>query len=641
MHSSGRARRAAAALVCLALAATGTTACSGPDGPEQTLDAFLDGWRGGDLSKVGFVTAAGGRISAEETYGQIQALAGDLAKSSLLLSKQGDPAETGDIASGPIKLDWTLPGGASWSYQSTVRLTKAGSDGWRVVWEPAIVHSELTDGDRLELRRKAADRADIQGPDGKPIVTQRPITVIGVSPEQIPDRDKLLKELAAELRKIDVELDLKDLTARIEGSKPDAFVDVITLREADFAKVRTRVLALEGTLTREDVSELAPSRAFARASLGTVSAATRDDLDANPQTLAQGDQVGHGGLQQRYDTQLRGTPGQSVVIARKTPDDKVVDAQIFSIEPIAGKPIRTTLDIRTQEAADRAIAGVKQPSALVAIRISDSAVVAVANGPNGGGADTALTGQVPPGSTWKMVSALGLLDKKAITLDGRVDCPKTKTVNGRKFKNAHDMALGSVPFRTDFAQSCNTAFVNLAPQLGADGLQDAAAKLGLGAKWDLGADSFSGKVSPADSPTELAAASFGQGATAVSPVALAGAAATVARGQFKQPRLVLDPAPPNALPDGSPLAATSVEPLRTVMREVITKGTATALRTMPGGPVHGKTGTAEFANGSEETHAWFIGWQDDLAFAVLVEKGGSGEGTAVPIVKDFLNSLRK
>ncbi|OJF11395.1 penicillin-binding transpeptidase domain-containing protein [Couchioplanes caeruleus] len=640
MHPSGRARRALAALGCLALAAAGVTACSGTDGPGKTLDTFLDGWRGGDLSKVGFVTAAGGRISAKDTYTQLQNLSGDLAKSPLLLSKQGEPEETGDIASAPIKLDWTLPGGAAWSYQSTVRLTKAGSDGWRVVWEPAVVHGELTDGDRLELRRKPADRADILGLDGSPIVTQRPVTVVGVSPEQMTNRDEVLDDLSDELKKIKVNLDLKDLRTRIEGSKPDAFVDVITLRQADYDKVGARIRALEGTLTREDVRELAPSRVFARASLGTVDAATREDLDANPETLAQGDQVGHGGLQQRYDTRLRGIPGQSVVIARKTPDDKVEDSQIFSIEPIAGAPVKTALDTRTQNAADRAVATVKQPSALVAIRISDSSVVAVANGPDGGGTDTALTGQVPAGSTFKMVSALGLLDKKAVTLDARVDCPKTKTVDGRQFKNSHNMALGSVPFRTDFAKSCNTAFVNLAPKLGADGLRDAAAKLGLGAKWDVGADSFAGKISPADTPTELAAASFGQGATAVSPLAMAGATAAVARGRFRQPRLVLEPAPPNALPDRPPLAESSITPLKTMMRQVVTDGTAEALKDVPGGPVHGKTGTAEFANGSEETHAWFIGWQGDLAFAVMVQKGGAGAEAAVPVAESFLRALR-
>jgi cell division protein FtsI/penicillin-binding protein 2 len=251
-----------------------------------------------------------------------------------------------------------------------------------------------------------------------------------------------------------------------------------------------------------------------------------------------------------------------------------------------------------------------------------------------------MTGQVPPGSTFKMVSALGLLDKKAVTLDGKVDCPKTKKVDGRTFKNSNDTALGSVPFRTDFAKSCNTAFVNLAPLLGADGLQDASAKLGLGAKWDLGTEAFTGKISPAGSPTELAAATFGQGATAVSPLAMAGATAAVARGQFVQPKLVTEPAPSAPVADGPKLAATSLQPLHTMMREVVTKGTGKALANVPGKPVQGKTGTAEFKDGASETHAWFVGWQGDVAFAVMVQKGGAGAEAAVPIAERFLTALK-
>jgi cell division protein FtsI/penicillin-binding protein 2 len=75
-----------------------------------------------------------------------------------------------------------------------------------------------------------------------------------------------------------------------------------------------------------------------------------------------------------------------------------------------------------------------------------------------------------------------------------------------------------------------------------------------------------------------------------------------------------------------------------MMREVVTSGTGTALRDVPGKPVHGKTGTAEF-DGSKDTHAWFVGWQGDIAFAVLVEKGGEGAATAVPIVEAFLRNL--
>jgi cell division protein FtsI/penicillin-binding protein 2 len=639
---TGRAGRAATALAVLSLLSGGVAACSGSDGPGQTIDDFLKGWRNGDLSKVGFVTADGSRIAANDVFTQLQGLSGELAKSPLLLSAQGKPKETGEIASAPVKLDWTLPGGTPWSYQSTVRLTKRDTDGWRVVWEPSIVHSELTAGDRLELRRKGADRADILGADGKPIVTQREVVTVGVSPEKIVDQAALTRELGKIFASIDVDVDLKAVESRVKSAKdPGAFIDIVTLRRADYDKIRDRVRALDGTVFQESQRELAPSRPFARALLGTVEVATREDLDNNPDALREGDQVGHGGLQQRYDTQLRGIPGQSVVIARKTPDDQIEDSQLFSTEPVAGKPVKTTLDIAAQNAADQAVAAEKQPSALIAIKISDSSVVAVSNGPEGAGVDTAMSGQVPPGSTFKMVSTLGLLDKKAVTLDGKVDCPKTKTVDGRSFKNSHDMVLGSVPFRTDFAQSCNTAFVNLAPKLGAVGLQDASAKLGLGAKWDLGTDAFSGKISAAGSPTELAAATFGQGATAVSPLAMAGATAAVARGQFVQPRLVIDPAPANPVADGPKIAETSLRPLHTMMREVVTKGTGEDLADVPGKPVSGKTGTAEFKDGEEETHAWFVGWQGDIAFAVMVQKGGAGAEAAVPIVKRFLTTLNK
>jgi cell division protein FtsI/penicillin-binding protein 2 len=120
---------------------------------------------------------------------------------------------------------------------------------------------------------------------------------------------------------------------------------------------------------------------------------------------------------------------------------------------------------------------------------------------------------------------------------------------------------------------------------------------------------------------------------------MAGATAAVARGQFVQPKLVLQPAPANPAADGPKLDDAVVEPLREMMREVVTAGTGTALANAPGGPVYGKTGTAEFESGSEQTHAWFVGWQGDIAFAVMVQKGGAGADTAVPIVERFLEAM--
>jgi cell division protein FtsI/penicillin-binding protein 2 len=630
--------RTAAALAVLVLLPGGAAACSSADGPEQTLTAFLAGWHSGNLDKVGFVGPDGATFPARQVVDQMKSLSGALAKTPPTAKAQGELKVTADVATSAITVTWPLPGGATWSYPSTVRMAKGG-EGWRVIWEPAVLHSDLTDGDQLALRRVPAGRAGVLDNAGRALVTSRPVVVVGVSPERITDLPGLVKDLTTAFAAIGVTVDMKDLPTTVAKAVPGAFIELVTLRRPDYDKISAKIKPLKGTVFRNEDRDLAPTRAFARALLGTIDPATKDDLSAKPDTLAVGEVVGHGGLQQRYDAQLRGVVGQSVVIARKAPDGTVTDTVLFRTEPRAGTPVKTTLDVAAQNAADKALAPEQQRSAMVAVRVSDGSVIAVANGPDGGGANLALTAQVPPGSTFKMVSALGLLEKKAATLDGAVNCPKTAAVEGAEFRNSHEMALGKVPFRTVFAKSCNTAFVGLAPQLGPDGLAATAAQLGLGTPWDLGIDSFSGKVSTGGSAAELAAASFGQGKTVVSPLAMAGATAAVARGSFRQPKLVLEPAPTAPAADGAPIDTAAAEALRTMMREVVTKGTGTALRDVPGKPVFGKTGTAEFATGSKDTHAWFVGWQGDVAFAVLVEKGGAGADTAVPIVERFLRNL--
>ena len=637
-HRTGH--RAAATIATLTLVAGGLAGCS-PDGPDGTLKDFLTGWGKGDLSAVGFIAADGSKIAATDVTDQLHKLSGDLAKQPPAVTTVGEPKTSGDLASGTIKLAWTLPGGTPWSYQSTVRLTKQGTKGWRVIWEPAIVQPDLTTGDTLRVRRVAAKRAEIVDATGAAIVTPRDVTVVGVTPQKITNLAQLQKDLAAAFKTIGATVDMSNLKDRVDHADRGAFVDLITLRRADYLTIRSKIYSLPGTVFRNEKHDLAPTRVFARALLGTANDATREDIDNHPGTVVEGDVVGHGGLQEKYDTTLRGTAGTSVVIARVAPDNSVEDTPLFTVKPVDGTPIKTTLDVATQNAADQALAAEKQPSSLVAIRISDAAVLAVANGPDGGTVDTALTGQVAPGSTFKTVTAYGVLSKGVARADSVVNCPKTALVDGRQFKNSNNEAFGSVQFHVDYSKSCNTAFVGLAPKLGAAGLHEAASALGLGGQWDLGIATFSGTVSPADSATELAAAAFGQGATAVSPLSMASVSAAVARGQFKQPKLMLDPAPAKPVADGAKLDATAVGALRAMMREVVTSGTGTALRGVKGKPVFGKTGTAEFDSASKDTNSWFIGYQGDIAFAVMVQKGGTGAEAAVPIVNKFLTTLNK
>jgi cell division protein FtsI/penicillin-binding protein 2 len=613
-------------------------ACSSSDGPAATVQAFLDGWKAGDLNAVGFIGTDGATYPAQQVLTAIRELSGELADTPPALKAQDtDPTMTGNIATAPITVGWTLPGGIPWSYASAVRLTE-NEEGWRVIWEPAIVHSQLTDGDKLGVRRLPATRAGVLDNTGRPLVASRPVVVVGVTPQGIDDLSDLVADLDRAFRSIDVTVDLKSLKSRVAKADPGAFIELVTLRRSDYLKIRDKVRPLDGTVFRDEKRDLAPTRAFARALLGTVDPATLDDLSARPDVLRTGDTVGHGGLQERYDTRLRGATGQSVVIVGAAADGST-DTVLYRIEPRAGAPVRTTLDVAVQNAADKALAAEPKRSAMTAVRISDGAVLAVANGPDGDGSDLALNAQVPPGSIFKMVSTLGLLDKKAVTMDGPVACPKTTTVDGAAFRNAHSMSLGRVPFRTIFAESCNTAFADLAAKLGADGLTAAATQLGIGTRWDLGVEAYTGTVSTGGTPAERAAATFGQGSTLVSPIAMAGATAAIAKGGFQQPRLVLEPVPAAPAAAGAPLSPASAEAVRTMMREVVTKGTGTALRDVPGKPVFGKTGTAEFKTGSDETHAWFVGWQGDVAFAVFVEKGGAGADTAVPIAERFLRAL--
>ena len=100
-------------------------------------------------------------------------------------------------------------------------------------------------------------------------------------------------------------------------------------------------------------------------------------------------------------------------------------------------------------------------------------------------------------------------------------------------------------------------------------------------------------------------------------------------------------APPAAAPaPGPPFATKVITQLHSLMREVVTDGTGTVLAKAPGGPVMGKTGTAEYGPGATpKTHAWFVGYQGDIAFAVYVQDGQSGGTVAAPVALAFLQNL--
>jgi cell division protein FtsI/penicillin-binding protein 2 len=640
MPTPATLRRRTATLVVLAMAAYPLAACSKEPEPGSALDAFAAGWPTGNWdSKVTFVKTDKQAISGADVAATIKALSGTLTQPTV--KAQGKPVAQKDTATGKLGFDWALPGGTHWTYSTDVRLVK-GKDAWQVVWDPKIVHPDLQEGASLATKTLAPKRGDIVGPDDEQLVTARPVVVVGIQPRLVKDIASLTTLLTAAFKKISVDVDLSGLAKAVSEAKPDAFVEVVSLRRDAYDKIRSDIHDLDGTVFREETRQLAPTRPFGRALLGSVGEVTKEIMDANPNKYAIGDQVGLAGMERSYDDRLRGTSGVDVVITSKASDGTNREQlKVFSAPAVDGQDLKITIDSKVQNAADAALATkTDRRTAIVAVRVSDGHVLAVANGPDGGGDNLAFSAQVPPGSTFKVVTAYGVLDNGSVTIDTTVNCPKTLTVDGRMFHNAHDFELGAVPFHTDLAKSCNTAFASLAPKLGSDGLAAAGTALGLGTKWDLGVNCFTGAVSSGGSAAEQAAAAFGQGTTVVSPVAMAGAIAAVARGQWKQPVLMLDPAPASPAPDGPQLKDSTLTPLRSALREVVTAGTGTALNDVPGGPVSGKTGTAEFDADPTHTHAWFVGWQGDLAFAVFVENGGDSTSSAVPLAESFLRALR-
>jgi len=671
MDQRGGAR--AVVLVVIALAAVAGLAVAavlvlggddGPGGGRGERRASPDR-QGAAEAAVRFAEAVGaGRLGADGGTVQpaeevdaafLTALAG-LGRPTLAVTV-GDTAVEDTSATASLRTEWSV-GDATWVSTGTLVLEhRAPPDGgrrrWSARWSLAALDARLSDGDTLAAERTAGARGAILDGSGAPLVSPTPVVVIGVEPRRATDVDALTAQLAGLL-----DIDAAALAARIRAAAGDAFVDVVTLRRADYDPLRDRLRLLPGTVFREETQDLPRSRTFARAVLGRVGPATEEDVAASDGRVEAGDLTGQGGIQERYDVELGGTPGLEVTVTRAAaegdgtttsappgapepePEPTEPDA-IEVLETIEGTPgteVATTLDVATQDAAEAALEGEGRLSAVVALRVSTGEVLALANGPAGPSNDSASTARVPPGSTFKVVSTLALL-RRGLTPDETVACPGTATVGGRSFKNAGDFALGDVAFRTDFARSCNTAFVGLAERLEPGDLTAAGKAFGLGEEWDIGLPTFTGSVPATTDAVDAAASSIGQGRLLTSPLSMAGVAATVAAGRWRAPSLVIEPAPA-APPAEVPLGPGEAETLRELMLGVVTDGSGSALQGVPGGPVAAKTGTAEFGTDvPPRAHAWIIGYQGDLAFAVFIEGGETGSTVAGPIAARFLTAL--
>jgi cell division protein FtsI/penicillin-binding protein 2 len=605
---------ALAALVC-ATAALALGCGSSKPSAKSTLETFAAAWSKGDDAAAAAVarpTAAALRDLRANRAG----LDGASAKVRVV-----GVQEHGTTARGTLEVAWTVPaiGRLVSRTYADLRLV---SGHWQVVWRPSVVNAALTTGTRrLGTVAELPRRGDVLDRDGRPLVTDRALVRIGLQREQVSGLDTTASAAAQALG-----LHAAGVLAMLRGAGPKQFVDLLDARPAQAARYTARLAGIAGATSVPGRAQLAPSRGFARAFLGTVGPATAEQVSKLGSTVTATSAVGQSGLEARDQKRLGGAPTRRIVVR----DRGVPIRTLLQVAGHSGRDVRTTLDRDVQAAAERALGSSAAPRALVAIQPSTGDVLAVADRPVDG-LDRALTGQYPPGSTFKVVTTDALL-AAGFDAGSSVACPATIVVDGKTFKNFEGEASGATSFARDFAQSCNTAFVSLAPRLPADALPKAALAFGLGRSFASSAPVARSRVPAGRTQVERAAAMIGQERILATPLAMAGVAATVADGRWRAPRF--ESGDPHSA--GEPLPAARLETLRSLMRGVVTSGTGSALASLPGEPI-GKSGTAEFGGGDPPpTHAWFIAARGDLAVAVLVERGRSGAEVAAPIAARFL-----
>jgi len=262
-------------------------------------------------------------------------------------------------------------------------------------------------------------------------------------------------------------------------------------------------------------------------------------------------------------------------------------------------------------------------------------ILAIAN--NAQSNDFALTAEVAPGSTMKIITSTALINSGVVSENSPVECPATYTVTGVTYRNDQgESEPAGTPFSVDFAQSCNNAFAEQWPSLSGQLASTAQTYYGLNQPWNLGLPAEAPAAyfnAPADAKgSELAEEAFGEGQLTASPLGMASVAATVDAGQFRQPVLV--PGTPTV--SASPLSASTDGQLKDMMRDVVTEGTAQSVGFGP--DVYAKTGTAD-VQGQGDANSWMVAFapDKDVAIASLVLDAGYGAQVAGPEAKAFFD----
>jgi cell division protein FtsI/penicillin-binding protein 2 len=594
--------------------------------PEGTVQAFLLAWqqhnyRAAASYTTGSAVAVSGALA--DAYTQLDATAMFLSMGPV--SQHGSSAQAHFTAS--VNLG---EGGHQWTYSGRFALRKAGS-GWKIEWSPSVINPQLGTGERLAVITQVPARASVLDAAGQPLEVPSAVYQIGVWPRTLPNPAETADDFAEV-----TELNSTQVLGQIQAAPPGQFLTLLSLDPDDYAQISPELARVPGLTVRRVSQRLFSSEASEI--VGTVGSENSGMLRDEGASYQPGTTVGQTGLQAAYQRLLAGSPTTEVV-AENGSGQQVAVLQQWQGKP--GQPVRTTIDAGVQAAALNALASAPNAGTeIVAVQASTGKILAVA-GHNAPGsqlpAGGALNAHLTPGTAFTIVSTAALLGM-GFSPSTEIPCTSVANVGGQLFSDQQlASSLGAnTPFSTDFAQGCGTAFAGLSRRLTSSAFKNAVTGFGIGSKWQLPLQAFSGSVPAATSDGQLAGETIGQGVQ-VSPLSMALIAAEVDSGSWRSPVLVTDP------PDGTasaqaPLTPGALTSLRALMREAVTSGSAKSAN-VAGAPVYGQTALVESGSGrSTQWQSWFVGYRGDVAFAVLASSQ-SPQISASVLARQFLTGL--
>jgi cell division protein FtsI/penicillin-binding protein 2 len=357
-----------------------------------------------------------------------------------------------------------------------------------------------------------------------------------------------------------------------------------------------------------------------------------DDVDAD-------DVVGASGIEQAFQERLGGSPTRALNVVDKRGRVLRVMGRVLG-EP--GRNLKVTLDIELQRVAERAYgetvggAVVMQPSTGDLLAIVDSSSFDPNNFVGAEGVEPfnrALIGGYPPGSAMKVVTASAALDTSTVTPSTIVTGPKEY----KGVRNFESGEFGEIPFSSAVKFSVNTAFAQIAEELGAEKMTKYAGRFGFNRPVEMALQAREPSYPEPVGLADLMWSAVGQAQVLASPMQMASVAATIANdGKRMEPRIDTRVRPHGV----RAVSRKTAEELTVMMTSVVEGGTGVNAR-IAGVSVAGKTGTAEVdVAGERKNHAWFICFapvgNESLAVAVVSEYGGIGGKVAAPLARSIL-----